>query len=215
MTDVFVSYAHVDDADVRRIVQALEQLGLQVWWDISLRSGDRYGNVIENQLTEAKCVLAVWSRNSRNSDWVRAEASIGNDANKLVQVILQRDVRPPLPFNIIHYEPVIGGPRDSDENWGQLVDAIRQRVGGVGAERAPARAPSPITPTTVCSVLAALGLAAYVAALNVPAFAQALRAIPQAFGSPANLLLYAATAFGAGSALLTMQAIAASARAGR
>jgi hypothetical protein len=211
VADVFISYAHVDDGHVRGIVRALEELNLTVWWDIALRSGDRYGDVIEKELAQAKCVLAVWSRHSRNSDWVRAEASLGNDANKLVQIVLHKDVKPPLPFNIVHFEPIVGRPNQSDENWRQLVDAVRRRVGGEAAARAPARAPTPINAASVLSTLSAMGLLGYLAAANAPA--EVLAQLPIENAAP--WLLYAAAAFGAGAFLVTTRKIAAVTSAGR
>jgi hypothetical protein len=115
MADVFVSYAHVDHGPVRDIVGELERQGFSVWWDIAMRAGDAYADVIEQELAGAKCVLAVWSRNARSSNWVRAESSLANDTGKLLQIVLQKDVRPPLPFNILHYEPIEGAPRRRSE----------------------------------------------------------------------------------------------------
>lgn len=215
MADIFVSYAHVDDAHVRAIVAELEKQNFKVWWDIALRSGQRYGDVIENELEQAKCVLAVWSRASRNSDWVRAEASLGNDANKLVQVVLQKDVRPPLPFNIIHYEPIESGPKPNDESWRQLLEAIRQQVGGGAAARAPARSPNPVNAASILSTLSALGLLAYMLGLYMPAFDRVLGRLPAVLGEPQQLPLYAALAFGVGAVLVTLQRIAAVIGAGR
>lgn len=215
MADIFVSYAHVDQSRVKQIVEKLEALGFSVWWDIALRSGDRYSEVIEGELEQAKCVMAVWSRAARNSTWVKAESSIANDQEKLVQVVLQRDVKPPLPFNIIHFEP-IDTPDEKDENWVQLVDAVRLRIGGQAGERAPARAPSPFNLAGVFSILSALGLGVYLAAANSPPLQIWFSAnAPQIAGDPLSLPLYAAAAFGLGAALLTVKNIAAEAMAGR
>ncbi|MBI1185820.1 MAG: TIR domain-containing protein [Alphaproteobacteria bacterium] len=217
MADIFISYAHVDSDKVREIVQHLEKEGLSVWWDIALRSGDAYGDVIETELTQAKCVLAVWSRNARNSTWVKAEASLANDSRKLVQVVLHRDVKPPLPFNIIHFEPIYGGPNPSDENWRQLLTAVRERVGGAAqAERAPAKAPNPFDLSTVLSLLSAASLGLYLAALNAPGLAEAMTASAGGvIADPVNLPLYAGLVFAAGAALATVRRIAAVANAER
>jgi len=216
VADIFISYAHVDSDKVREIVQHLEREGLTVWWDIALRSGDHYGDVIENELAQAKCVLAVWSRNARNSTWVKAEASLANDAQKLVQVVLHRDVKPPLPFNIVHFEPILGGPSEKDENWVQLLSAVRARVGGAAAERAPAKAPSPIDVSTILSLLSATSLGVYLAALNSEAVAGTLSSAAGGLvRDPVSLPLYAGAVFGAGAALATVGRIAALAKAGR
>lgn len=217
MADIFISYAHVDSDKVREIVQHLEKEGMSVWWDIALRSGDRYTDVIEKELAQAKCVLAVWSRNARNSTWVKAEASLANDAEKLVQVVLHRDVKPPLPFNIIHFEPIYGGPNPSDENWRQLLSAVRERVGGATqAERAPAKAANPFDLSTILSLLSAGSLGLYLAALNAPGVADSIAATAGGLvADPVSLPLYAGAVFGAGAALATVRKIAAVANAER
>jgi hypothetical protein len=207
MADIFVSYAHVDHGPVKGIVGELERQGFSVWWDIAMRSGDAYTDVIEKELAGAKCVLSVWSRNSRNSTWVKAESSLANDTGKLVQVVLQKDVRPPLPFNIIHFEPLERGPSNSDQNWLDLLEAIRGRVGGAVGERAPPRASNPIETPAVLSALSALGVGGYLLSQALPQVGASIPFDPIYFGSIALVC-------GAGSVLLSIPRVAANVAAG-
>jgi hypothetical protein len=76
MADIFISYARADRDKVRPIAKALEDKGWSVWWDARIRSGEAFDRVIEKALAEARCVIVVWSANSVESDWVRAEAVV-------------------------------------------------------------------------------------------------------------------------------------------
>ena len=41
MADVFISYARADEDYAGRLAERLTELGLEVWWDRRLGSGDR------------------------------------------------------------------------------------------------------------------------------------------------------------------------------
>ena len=106
MADIFISYARADRDKVRPLAKALEAKGWSVWWDARIRSGEAFDRVIEKALAEARCVVAVWSANSVESDWVRAEATYGLQREILISVAIEQNVRPPLRFLYIHTEPL-------------------------------------------------------------------------------------------------------------
>ncbi len=101
MTQIFVSYSHRDRKPVGRVVEGLEQAGYQVWWDRQLRPYQAFGQEIEAALTDSRCAVVAWSARARNSLWVQAEATEALESDKLLQVSLD-NVRPPLPFTMIH-----------------------------------------------------------------------------------------------------------------
>ena len=72
--EVFVSYAHADRERVRPIVDCLRAARLNVWWDEGIAPGGVWGDVIQQKLREAACVIVVWSHASVESIFVRAEA---------------------------------------------------------------------------------------------------------------------------------------------
>jgi hypothetical protein len=53
--------------------------------------------VIEQALTNSRAVIVAWSKNSVDSDWVRAEAAYALESNKLLPVRLD-EAAPPLRF---------------------------------------------------------------------------------------------------------------------
>ncbi|CAN0501580.1 unnamed protein product, partial [Phaeothamnion confervicola] len=85
---------------IRRIEEALKELDISVWRDTRLLSGQEFQSEINNAIRESKVILVCWSPDSVKSDWVRAEASFGQNAKKLVPATI-RTVEIPVPFNLI------------------------------------------------------------------------------------------------------------------
>ena len=93
MSDIFLSYARKDLERIQPLVQALENRGWTVWWDMTLLPGDQFTTVIDQELAAARCVVVVWSTASVHSRWVRAEATEGADRGILIPVLID-EVRP-------------------------------------------------------------------------------------------------------------------------
>lgn len=77
MKDIFISYAHEDRETARELAGLLEESSLSAWWDPQLRAGEDFAKTIEQTLQHVRCVIVLWSRNSVDSRWVRAEANEG------------------------------------------------------------------------------------------------------------------------------------------
>jgi formylglycine-generating enzyme required for sulfatase activity len=107
MADIFISYARADRKKVRPFAEALEKRVWQVWWDLRIRSGSSFDRVIEKALAEARCVIVIWSQNSVESDWVRAEAGDGLDRGILISIAIEQDLRLPLRFRNVHTDLLI------------------------------------------------------------------------------------------------------------
>lgn len=97
MAQVFLSYAREDRECAEILARALTNHGWSVWWDRLIDVGGRFSAVIERELSQAKCVIVLWSRHSVQSDWVQSEASDANQREILVPVRIE-DVRLPLEF---------------------------------------------------------------------------------------------------------------------
>src|SRR5262245_52786540 len=97
-TDIFISYAHEDVPVARKLAAAFVALrGWSVWWDTRLRTGEQYPKRIEEAVSNARCVVVLWSKHSIDSNWVVAEASEGWNRGILAPVQLD-DGTPPMPF---------------------------------------------------------------------------------------------------------------------
>jgi TIR domain/WD domain, G-beta repeat len=97
---VFVSYGRADRDRARRLATLLDERGFDVWWDPKIEPGVSYDRIIEQALADAGCVVALWSADSVESDWVRAEADEGRKRRILVPVLVE-EVEPPLQFRLI------------------------------------------------------------------------------------------------------------------
>jgi hypothetical protein len=129
VSDVFVSYARKNKARVTQIVTALKAAGFSVWWDDDLPWGESYDDQIARALTEARCVLVVWSAESVASRWVRDEATMARDLNKMFPVRIA-DVRLPLGHYREQALDLFGEPIESNADWGKVLDGL---AGGKGA----------------------------------------------------------------------------------
>jgi len=89
MTDVFLSYKREDAARVRRLVDALRQAGLDVWWDEDIPPSAPWEATIEKALADAKAVIVCWSPASVASENVRSEARVAREDGRLIQVFLK------------------------------------------------------------------------------------------------------------------------------
>jgi hypothetical protein len=97
MADVVLSYAREDRPQAESLSRALADAGWSVWWDREILPGASYEQIIEAELSTARCVVVLWSASARQSNWVRDEATLALGRNVLVSVLLD-DSSPPLGF---------------------------------------------------------------------------------------------------------------------
>ena len=113
MHHVFISYKREERHRARQLADALQAQGLTVWWDPSLRAGERYDDVIENTIKECACVVVLWSKAAVASTYVKDEASLALESAKLVPVTLD-DVSPPFRFRALHTHSLSNWNGESD-----------------------------------------------------------------------------------------------------
>ncbi len=102
MTEVFLSYCGLDRGKVAALADALSDHGLAVWWDKELVGGDHWKPEIAKKLGEVDAVVVLWTPNSVDRPFVKAEAAIGLGYDCLLSVHYARDVEPPEAFGKIH-----------------------------------------------------------------------------------------------------------------
>jgi hypothetical protein len=141
MADIFISYASVDRPFARRLADALRACGWSVWWDYgNLRGGQHFHRTIEEAIHDARVVIAVWSKASVESRWVRDEATLALEEDKLVP--LRIDIaRLPLGFGSIHTIDLLSWTGETEaEPFQRLVKDLNHYLG-------PANSPSPMEAT--------------------------------------------------------------------
>ena len=129
MSDIFISYKREEQAQAKKLANALELEGWTVWWDPKLRAGDDFDKIIEAVLNESRCVIVLWSEKSLASDYVRAEASEAMEQKKLVPVAIE-DVTLPFRFKRLHTPKLVNwdGSNESAE-FRKLVEDISAKIG--------------------------------------------------------------------------------------
>ena len=95
MADIFISYERSAESTAETLANALSQHGWSVWWDKTLRTGDKYTKVIDRELRNARCVIVLWSSAAEESGWVRDEAQYAYERGVLLPATLDQA---PLPL---------------------------------------------------------------------------------------------------------------------
>jgi hypothetical protein len=141
MKHVLVSYKREDEPRVARLVRALQQHGLNIWWDQSLPGGEAWRANIENALNAAGCVVVCWSHGSvgAEGEFVRDEAARAKGRGILVPVRLDK-VMPPLGFGEVQAIDLSGWRgRPNDPAIHDVVEACKAKLDDRPAP--PAKAP--------------------------------------------------------------------------
>jgi hypothetical protein len=104
--DIFISYAHEDRPRAQMLAQTLEFHGWSIFWDRRIPIGKTWRDTIGKELSDARCVIVLWSRSSIKSDWVHEEAEDARRRGILVPVLIE-DVIPPFGFRSIQTADLI------------------------------------------------------------------------------------------------------------
>ncbi|MFZ0257876.1 MAG: toll/interleukin-1 receptor domain-containing protein, partial [Gammaproteobacteria bacterium] len=150
MADLFISYSQKDRDRVERLVDALTAEGYEVWWDLKIRAGESFDELIEGTLEKVSCVVGVWSHSAVKSEWVRAESAWAKDQGIFVSVCIDDGARLPLKFYHVHTASLADwdGARD-DLRFRRLVADIRMIA---GPPRSPAQATGEVLPAALPEV---------------------------------------------------------------
>jgi formylglycine-generating enzyme required for sulfatase activity len=129
MADIFISYSSNDRDRVIPIVKVLENQDRSVWWDREILPGKRFSDVIEEEISAAKCVIVIWSISSVKSDFVQTEAAEGAERRILVPAMIDK-VKIPFEFRRINAADLTdwkGEP--SHAGFQQLIKALTDLLG--------------------------------------------------------------------------------------
>ena len=129
LSDIFLSYVREDLERARTLAEALGAEGWSVWWDRRAHAGSRIHKIIGRQLTDARCVIVLWSERSVESDWVIDEANEAKKHEKYIPASLDR-TEPPLGFRGILVRDLSLWPGgEPDANVHLLVADIEAMIG--------------------------------------------------------------------------------------
>ena len=84
MADVFISYSQKSAEPAKALAETLKAKGIEVWWDVRLVAGQRFDDVVRDDLLKADAAIVIWTTDSVQSDYVRMEAGIAWAFDKLI-----------------------------------------------------------------------------------------------------------------------------------
>ena len=129
MSDIFISFANADRDKARRLAEALGAEGWSVFWSVETPVAKKWPQVIEDELTNAKCVVVLWSRESVNRDWVREEAEIAKNRGVFIQACLD-ETPPPFGFGLYQAASLTDWEGDAAHpGYRKLIAAIADFLG--------------------------------------------------------------------------------------
>ena len=131
MSDIFISYKREERDIAEALAAALESHGWSIWWDLNLIAGERFNEVIERALMDAKCVVVLWSPRSIRSTFVRDEAYLALQLKSILPVIIE-PVEIPFRFKNIHTLDITAWRRECRlDLLDNLVRDVRAIVDGI------------------------------------------------------------------------------------
>jgi hypothetical protein len=86
MADVFISYASSDREHRDTVESWLTSRGYTVWSDQQLSAGQSFRSAIREAISNARCIIVIWTPTSVLSAFVEDEAAEAQHANRLVPV---------------------------------------------------------------------------------------------------------------------------------
>jgi hypothetical protein len=132
---VFISYQHGDKSYVDKFAAFLSRQKIPVWYDLSMVPGDRYIQVLQEQIDACVAVIVVLTPEAAASEWVQREIGYATATNKPLLPVELRATKELLPLANLHRESVHGGAMPS----ANLLVRLRALL-----ELDP---PAPVTPT--------------------------------------------------------------------
>jgi hypothetical protein len=124
VADIFLSYASKDRARAKLVASLLKSCSWSVFWDVNIRGGAAWREVLQSELDVAGAVVVLWSHSSVTSTWVR-EA----DRGKLRLITVRIDkVDQPFGFGELQAIDLIGWRGGNVDGIGKLVEAVSHKL---------------------------------------------------------------------------------------
>ena len=132
MADIFLSYARADTARAIVIKDALEALGLTVFFDTEgLDSGDIFPDVLDREVKSAGAVVSVWTNHAINRPWVKKECAIGLERRVLIPVQIEpiSNIEKPVAFADLQITDLEAFTGQADHiGWQRTVRALARTL---------------------------------------------------------------------------------------
>lgn len=100
---LFISYSHADKPLVTEIAKLFEEAGLEVWFDHQLLPGEKWQEVLYEEISRSDVFVYALSPESVNSQWCQWEYETAAKLGKrILPILLQKNT--PLPEELKQYQ---------------------------------------------------------------------------------------------------------------
>lgn len=142
--DIFLSYGREDASVMQQVEKTLREAGFTIWTDKGIAPGSpSWKAAIEQAILDARCVVVLFSPDSSESRWVRAELDYADSHRKPIYPLLVRgDATDAIPFGFTSYQ-WIDLRKSSQWTTGllQLTAALRGESPALPTDTVPAARP--------------------------------------------------------------------------
>ncbi len=122
--DIFISYKREEYQRVDQLAGILREIGLNVWHDASLVSGDAWQIRIDERAHACRALVLCWTKPAGKSKYVKREAQIGAKRGVLLPVQFGPS-KLPFGYRRLNFADM------SDWNGEVTHPGIRKLVGGI------------------------------------------------------------------------------------
>ncbi len=131
MIDIFISYSNSDRQIAKQLAESFNEENWKVFWDRKIEPGAEWNEEIQRSLKEARCVVVLWSKESRNSFWVKGEAAYAFEKDSYVPVLID-DSEPPRLFRHVQGLSITTWVKNNDDDeLNRLKSSIKSRIGAL------------------------------------------------------------------------------------
>jgi hypothetical protein len=142
MVDVVICCASEDQAAGRRLAEAVADVGYDAWWNDAPSPDFWASDQVVERIGGAKAAIVIWSKASRASTLLRAEASTARAQRKLVEASIDGS-KPMPPFDPDQLVSLSGWRGEAEHpGWRHVLREL-QRLCGAAPAPTPAVEASP------------------------------------------------------------------------
>jgi hypothetical protein len=126
--DVFISYGREDMPLMQQVETRLREAGFTIWTDRGIAPGSpSWKAEIEKAILDARCIVVLFSPDSAESRWVRAELDYADAQRKPIYPLLVRgDATKAVPFGFTSYQWIdVRNPGQLQTGLDQLVAVLK------------------------------------------------------------------------------------------
>ena len=133
LVDVFISYPRASRDKVDSIIDKLDALGLDCFFDVeNIDAGANFPDAIDRALRGSKAVLCCWSPLYFRRPWCMIECRDALARGIMIPVAVEpfEDLAPPADLRQINWFDLVDwGGEDAHAGWGQTLQSLGKLVG--------------------------------------------------------------------------------------